>query len=113
VTQYRSKGRTDNAAEALYGRHAPVRHGTAGEKEMPEDAERKGIGTPATRAGILEKLVAGGFVERRKGKKRSISFRLMQVFRLSPCCRSSSSLRFSPQNGKKAQAGGTRRNERG
>jgi DNA topoisomerase-3 len=42
---------------------------TAGEKEMPEDAERKGIGTPATRAGILEKLVAGGFVERRKGKK--------------------------------------------
>ena len=28
----------------------------AGAKDMPEDAERKGIGTPATRAGILEKL---------------------------------------------------------
>ena len=34
---------------------------------MPEDAERKGLGTPATRAAILEKLVAAGFVER-KGK---------------------------------------------
>ncbi len=42
---------------------------TAGAKEMPEDAERKGIGTPATRAAILEKLVSSGFVERRKSKK--------------------------------------------
>lgn len=42
---------------------------TAGAKDMPEDAERKGIGTPATRAGILEKLVSTGFVERRKQKK--------------------------------------------
>jgi DNA topoisomerase-3 len=41
----------------------------AGAKEMPEDAERKGLGTPATRAAILEKLVNGGFIERRKGKK--------------------------------------------
>lgn len=41
----------------------------AGAKEMPDDAERKGIGTPATRAGIIEKLVSGGFVERRKAKK--------------------------------------------
>ena len=41
---------------------------TAGKEEMPEDAERKGLGTPATRAAILEKLVAAGFVER-KGKK--------------------------------------------
>ena len=31
---------------------------TAGNEDMPEDAERKGLGTPATRAGILEKLVA-------------------------------------------------------
>lgn len=31
---------------------------TAGKEEMPEDAERKGLGTPATRAAILEKLVA-------------------------------------------------------
>ena len=40
---------------------------TAGKEDMPEDAERKGLGTPATRAAILEKLVAAGFVER-KGK---------------------------------------------
>lgn len=36
---------------------------------MPEDAERKGLGTPATRAGIIEKLIATGFVERKKAKK--------------------------------------------
>lgn len=41
----------------------------AGAREMPDDAERKGLGTPATRAGILEKLVSGGFVERKKSKK--------------------------------------------
>ena len=41
----------------------------AGAKEMPEDAERKGLGTSATRAAILEKLVATGFVERKKSKK--------------------------------------------
>ena len=34
-----------------------------------DDAERKGLGTPATRAGILEKLVANGFIERKKSKK--------------------------------------------
>lgn len=38
----------------------------AGKNDMPDDAERKGIGTPATRAAILEKLIAGGFVERKK-----------------------------------------------
>ena len=42
---------------------------TAGAKEMPEDVERKGLGTPATRAAILEKLVTTGFVERKKAKK--------------------------------------------
>ena len=42
---------------------------TAGAKDMPEDAERRGIGTPATRAAILEKLVSAGFVERKKSKK--------------------------------------------
>ena len=42
---------------------------TAGAKEMPDDAERKGLGTPATRAGIIEKLIDTGFVERRKAKK--------------------------------------------
>jgi len=36
---------------------------------MPEDAERQGLGTPATRAGILEKLVSTGFLERKKSKK--------------------------------------------
>ena len=45
---------------------------TAGAKDMPEDAERKGLGTPATRAGILEKLVATGMLERRKVKKQTI-----------------------------------------
>lgn len=43
---------------------------TAGANEAPEDAERKGLGTPATRAGILEKLVQAGYVER-KGEKRT------------------------------------------
>ena len=42
---------------------------TAGAKDMPDDAERKGIGTPATRAAVLEKLVSAGFVERKKSKK--------------------------------------------
>ncbi len=41
----------------------------AGAKDMPDDAERKGLGTPATRAGIIEKLIATGFVERKKAKK--------------------------------------------
>lgn len=37
----------------------------AGAEDMPDDAERRGLGTPATRASIIEKLVSGGFVERR------------------------------------------------
>ena len=37
-------------------------------EDMPDDAERKGLGTPATRAAILEKLVQMGFVQR-KGKQ--------------------------------------------
>ena len=41
---------------------------TAGVKETTDDAERKGLGTPATRAAILEKLVQAGFAER-KGKQ--------------------------------------------
>lgn len=39
----------------------------AGKDGIPDEAERKGLGTPATRAAIIEKLVAAGFVER-KGK---------------------------------------------
>ena len=42
---------------------------TAGADEMPEDAERKGLGTPATRAAIIEKLVRIGFLERKGDKK--------------------------------------------
>ena len=40
----------------------------AGAKEAPSDAERRGLGTPATRAATIEKLVNGGFAERVKGK---------------------------------------------
>ena len=40
---------------------------TAGNAEFDDDTEKKGLGTPATRAGIIEKLVKGSFVER-KGK---------------------------------------------
>ena len=40
----------------------------AGAKEAPSDAERHGLGTPATRAVTIEKLVNGGFAERVKGK---------------------------------------------
>ena len=42
---------------------------TAGKEAMPDEAERKGIGTPATRAAILEKLITDGFVERKKYNK--------------------------------------------
>ena len=40
---------------------------TAGNDAFDEDTEKKGLGTPATRAGIIEKLVKSGFIER-KGK---------------------------------------------
>ena len=40
----------------------------AGNEETDPDAERRGLGTPATRAAIIEKLVKSGFVER-KGKQ--------------------------------------------
>ena len=38
----------------------------AGSEDMGEDVERKGLGTPATRADIIEKLVRDGFVKREK-----------------------------------------------
>lgn len=41
---------------------------TAGNKEFEKDTEKKGLGTPATRAAILEKLVSSGYVQR-KGKQ--------------------------------------------
>ena len=42
---------------------------TAGAEDIPEDVERKGLGTPATRAGTIEKLVQKGFMERKGDKK--------------------------------------------
>ena len=68
-----------DAVQVKEGKTAPPKHftedtilqsmETAGAGEMPEDAERRGIGTPATRAAILEKLVATGLVERKKARK--------------------------------------------
>ena len=43
---------------------------TASADSMPEGVERQGIGTPATRAATIEKLVQKGFLER-KGEKKS------------------------------------------
>ena len=42
---------------------------TAGKDDIPDEAERSGIGTPATRAGIIEKLVRIGFLKRTGEKK--------------------------------------------
>ncbi|MBQ9412542.1 MAG: DNA topoisomerase III [Oscillospiraceae bacterium] len=66
------------AATVKEGKTTPPRHytedtllsgmETAGAGDMPEEAERKGLGTPATRAAILEKLVSSGFVERSRAK---------------------------------------------
>ena len=71
------------AAKIKTGKTTPPKHHTedsllsametAGKEDMPEDAERQGIGTPATRATILEKLVSAGFVERKKSKENSLS----------------------------------------
>lgn len=47
---------------------------TAGKEDMPEEAERRGLGTPATRASIIEKLISSGFVERKKAKKSVLLF---------------------------------------
>jgi DNA topoisomerase-3 len=38
---------------------------TAGAEDMPDDVERKGLGTPATRAGIIENLVKSALIERK------------------------------------------------
>ena len=45
---------------------------SAGADSFPDEAGRKGIGTPATRAGIIEKLVKGGFIERRGEKVKQL-----------------------------------------
>lgn len=63
------------AASVREGFSSPPKHFTedtllsamesAGSDDAPEDAERKGLGTPATRAGIIEKLVKSDFVARK------------------------------------------------
>ena len=47
---------------------------SASSDEFPAGVERKGIGTPATRAAIIEKLVQKGFIERRGDKKTKCLF---------------------------------------
>ena len=76
-----SEGQALRSAEAAVkeGKTTPPKHytedtllsamETAGKDDMPENAERKGLGTPATRAAIIEKLIATGFVERKRAKK--------------------------------------------
>ena len=66
-------------AQLKEGRTTPPKHFTedtllaamesAGTEAMPEDAERRGIGTPATRAATIEKLVQKGFLAREGGGK--------------------------------------------
>ena len=41
----------------------------AGADAVPDEVERKGLGTPATRAGVIEKLVRIGLIERKGDKK--------------------------------------------
>lgn len=70
---------TIRAVEVKEGKTSPPKHYTedtllaamevAGADEMSEEVERKGLGTPATRAGIIEKLVSKGFLERKGDKK--------------------------------------------
>ena len=45
---------------------------TAGAEDMPDDAEHKGIGTPATRAAILEKLLDTKLIERTRDRRKRI-----------------------------------------
>ena len=69
-------------AELKEGQTSPPKHytedtllhsmETASAESMPEDAERQGIGTPATRAATIEKLVAKGFLERKGDKKTKV-----------------------------------------
>ena len=69
-------------AEIKEGKTEPKKHFTedtllsamekAGSGEIPEEAERQGIGTPATRAGIIEKLVQKGFIERTGNNKNKL-----------------------------------------
>lgn len=55
----------------------------AGNEDLAEDIERKGIGTPATRAGVIEKLVKAGFIER-KEKRLIPTKRGMELIEVMP-----------------------------
>ena len=69
-------------AELKEGQTSPPKHftedtllhsmETASADSMPEGVERQGIGTPATRAATIEKLVAKGFLERKGDKKTKV-----------------------------------------
>ena len=69
-------------AELKEGQTSPPKHFTedtllsamqaAGADSMPEGVERQGIGTPATRAATIEKLVQKGFLERKGSKKTKV-----------------------------------------
>lgn len=73
-----SEGQTFNGVQTKISEHytTPPKHFTedsllsamerAGNEDMSDDVERKGLGTPATRADIIEKLVKDGFVKREK-----------------------------------------------
>ena len=69
-------------AELKEGQTSPPKHftedtllhamETASADSMPEGVERQGIGTPATRAATIEKLVQKGFLERKGNKKAKV-----------------------------------------
>ena len=69
-------------AELKEGQTSPPKHftedtllhsmETASADSMPEGVERQGIGTPATRAATIEKLVAKGFLERKGDRKTKV-----------------------------------------
>ena len=50
----------------------------AGNEDTDPDAERRGLGTPATRAAVIEKLVKGGVVERKGKQLKKIGMLVVQ-----------------------------------
>ena len=56
---------------------------TAGNKEFDSETEKKGLGTPATRASIIEKLVSSGYAQR-KGKQILPSTEGMELVKVMP-----------------------------
>ena len=79
-----SEGQTFDGVQTKISEHytTPPKHFTedsllsamerAGNEDMGDDVERKGLGTPATRADIIEKLVKDGFVKREKTERSSV-----------------------------------------